>query len=521
MGTIELDFSKLQAPPDSGDVLVEPVPADLRARLDSCAALVRGWDVRIAGLDLQSIRRAVRLRVAGVEDERPVIVTGHQPEFIHPGVWAKHVAASRLAEAAGGVAVNLVVDTDAPKRTALQVPTFRRGRLRLESVRYAEVPAGVLYEHIRRCSREAVARMEGSLRELLGDRFERSMLGVYLEAFGGAAEAEDLVDQSVAGRRAVEQLFEVTLLERRVSRCWCCPLLVEMLSQTSRFFECYNAALGEYRRAQGIRGTHRPIPDLIRDGDRFELPIWVIRAGTSRRRLFVEVRADGLHLFADRQAVGVLAPEALQRWASAGQALDALEGLDFRPRALILMLWARMLLADLFVHGIGGAKYDRVTDLLIERYFGVTPPPMACVSATLRLDLPVSEVSASRLGELEHRLRDLRCNPQRHLPMEGEVAALARARAEAVERARRLRADNGRHRDLRRAVFNEIRSLSRRMLDARPEVLPALQDRPGQARRELEENQVATGREYFFALFDRPALQGLCDALPPVEAFRI
>ena len=38
----------------------------------------------------------------------------------------------------------------------------------------------------------------------------------------------------------------------------------------------------------------------------------------------------------------------------------------------MLTLWARLLLCDLFIHGIGGAQYDRVTDLIVENYFGVT-----------------------------------------------------------------------------------------------------------------------------------------------------
>ncbi|MHC4236463.1 MAG: hypothetical protein ACYSUQ_15200, partial [Planctomycetota bacterium] len=437
------------------------------------------------------------------------------------GVWAKHVVATRLADAAGGVAVNLMVDSDAPKATFLRVPTWRDGRLSEGLVRFADVPSGVPYECMARCDRQATERLQNLLRELLGDRFERSMLGVYFEAFAGAAEAEDFVDQSVAGRSAVERSFGVNPLECRISRCWCYPLLVEVLAGAGRFFECYNAALGDYRRGQGIRGAQRPVPDLIGDGNRFELPFWVIHEHAPRSRLFVEARADELQLFAGRREVGAVALKDLKRWESARQALDALEHTAFRPRALTLTLWARMLLADLFIHGIGGAKYDRITDLLIERYFGVTPPPMACVSATLRLDLPVREVSPRLPGELQHELRDLRYNPQRHLHVEGEIADLATARARAVERSQRLRAENGKQRAGRKEAFQEIRSLSQRMIEARAEVLRGLQERIRGAQEALRQNEVATRRDYFFAFFDRPALERLCGALPAGEAFRI
>ena len=48
----------------------------------------------------------------------------------------------------------------------------------------------------------------------------------------------------------------------------------------------------------------------------------------------------------------------------------------------------RLFVGDVFIHGIGGAKYDRITDGLIRRYYQVEPSNMACVSATLLLDLP-------------------------------------------------------------------------------------------------------------------------------------
>ena len=49
-------------------------------------------------------------------------------------------------------------------------------------------------------------------------------------------------------------------------------------------------------------------------------------------------------------------------------------GLRLRTRALTTTLFARLFLADLFVHGIGGAKYDAMTDQICERLFGMKAP---------------------------------------------------------------------------------------------------------------------------------------------------
>ena len=61
---------------------------------------------------------------------------------------------------------------------------------------------------------------------------------------------------------------------------------------------------------------------------------------------------------------------------------------NLRPRALTLTLFARLCLGDFFIHGIGGGKYDEVTDAIIRDYFGIEPPAYQVLSATLHLPLP-------------------------------------------------------------------------------------------------------------------------------------
>ncbi len=43
--------------------------------------------------------------------DRPIIMTGHQPVFFHPGLWVKCLAASHLAQAVSGIAYHKVTNT--------------------------------------------------------------------------------------------------------------------------------------------------------------------------------------------------------------------------------------------------------------------------------------------------------------------------------------------------------------------------------------------------------------------------
>ena len=59
-----------------------------------------------------------------------------------------------------------------------------------------------------------------------------------------------------------------------------------------------------------------------------------------------------------------------------------------RTRALTTTLFARLFLGDLFIHGIGGAKYDELGDEVARGFLGAPPPPFLTLSLTLWLGLP-------------------------------------------------------------------------------------------------------------------------------------
>jgi hypothetical protein len=517
-----LDFTKLKTPSGHGSTLVLPRPVELPAAVQEGDRLLRNSDVPLLDSTIGEWRRRTRERVAGT-DERPILVTGHQPTFMHAGVWAKHVVASRLAQALDGVAVNLVVDNDAPHSTTIEIPRMRGDRVTTETVPFTSLPPGQAFEQIPRQPAEVTSSFERAVREAMGDRYERSQFPAFFEAFRGMRQdARDWVDQAVAGRRAIEARFGVRLQDRRVSDHWCSPLLLDILLNAGRFREAYNQALADYRRANKVRGRQRPIPDLIRSGDVIEVPVWVYRANEARRRLFVKRLGNILHLIADNgEEIGEVGVDEVSHCDQVREVLGHLEDWRFRPRALTLTMWARLLLADLFIHGIGGAKYDRVSNRILADYYGVTPPPIACVSATLLLDLPHHEATPQAAAQLRAELRDVRFNPQRHLPPNGDVKELVARRAAAVRQSIQLRRNCPSDHAGRKRAFDEIRAASQAILTARPDVIQRLCVELEQTERRLHDNQAAMSREYFFGLHSDQALKGLCDALPAPGDFGV
>ena len=188
--------------------------------------------------------------------------------------------------------------------------------------------------------------------------------------------------------------------------------------------------------------------------DWLESPFWVWRAGQPRRRaLLARQRARVVELrIAGEDDILVTLPLTPE-----GQACCAVERLrelpaeSIRPAhpGLTTTMFARFFLGDLFIHGIGGAKYDELGDEIARRFLGFEPPGFLALSLTLRLGLPTDPVTPADLAATDRALRDLRFNPDRHLhePYPEELRRLISARREAIAQARQVTPRTGRARE--------------------------------------------------------------------------
>ncbi len=515
-----LDFSLIQTPPDHSDTLVVPGPDNIACAVHDNAQTLNEAPTLIVNRPLSYWRDQTKKALAG-SVEKPLIAIGHQPGFMHPGVWAKQIVASRLADAIGGRAINLVVDNDAPQSTTFAIPTTDSDKLTTKQIRYADIPTGYAYEQIPAMTKAQIDQFEQSIVDAMGDRYLHSQMPIYVEGLHHSSDATDWVDQAIAARRAIEDKFDIHIDDHRISQVWNSPLLIDMLIHADRFVESYNRALRWYRSEYRVRSQNRPIPDLKCENNRCELPLWAYHQHESRRRCFVEKRNDQLHLFADHDEMGVLPIDGIEADEYLHLITTQLNGWRIRPRALTLTLWARLLLADLFIHGIGGAKYDRITDRLIEDYYQIQPPHMACVSATLWLDLPTTETTVASITHLRHASRDLKYNPQRHIRQSRELQFLLDKKENFVNLAVKLKKQHPADRPARRDTFEQIRRLNQAMLDTCPEVTSNINAAIDRAAAEFGQNTIARDRTYFFGLYNNNSLQMLLDALPQRDSFRV
>lgn len=226
-----------------------------------------------------------------------------------------------------------------------------------------------------------------------------------------------------------------------------------------RFRTSYNRAVDEYRTAHGIKSRSHPVPDLADN----ELPFWEIPLSRGSR-----VRATP-----------ATPPDRL------------------RPRALTLTLFVRLCLADWFIHGIGGGKYDEVTDAIIRDFFGLEPPAFQVVTGTLHVPSRVFPTTEEAVAALERKLRRLHWNPEGFLPPDHP------ARVEKV--ALTARKPNGR--PAIRAWFARIRELTGDMRTAVVDQLTGTEREMATARAEVAANAILRRRDFAWVLYPEDTLR--------------
>ena len=179
------------------------------------------------------------------------------------------------------------------------------------------------------------------------------------------------------------------------------------------------------------------------------------------------------------------------------------------PRALTLTMFLRAFVADVFVHGTGGAAYEAVGDALTERWFSWRPPPFVTATATLMLPLPRFDVTGHCRGRARWDVHHAWHNP--HLYAGG----LSTEGRRLLDRKRRRLAELeslARFAPERSAAFAELHQLNAELRESLPTALESTRRGLAEVERQLAHNRLAASREAFFALMSREKLLGLIDA---------
>lgn len=446
-----MTLRRLRAPTGDGEVLAEPSVEALPALVAANRQYLEHSAARVSGVSLRDFRKQARTELQ-LPTDRPLIIGGHQPELSHPGVWVKHFAIHGLARRVNGTSLNLIVDNDTLKTPGLRFPVIGSD-VRELNVAFDDDIGEVPYETRPIQNAERFAALAEVVRDATKNwPFEPVIRTIWEPARGKVGETFSAWRQNLEHQWGCHNR-EVTVRELSQTASFA-RFVSHITGDLPRFRAAYNCAVITYRRTHGLRSKNHPVPDLAEG----ELPFW-------------EMTPNGRRPATNATPHGAM-----------------------RPRALTLTLFARLCLGDFFIHGIGGGKYDEVTDAIIRDYFRIEPPAYQVLSATLHLPFPHSPRPENEVAKLEHDLRDLHWNPQRYLP----VAHPERDRVVAATPADHAS---------RRQRYRDLREWNERL---RPQVaaqIAAIQAKFEEAKNASRNAESLTRRDYAWVFYPEAALK--------------
>ena len=442
--------AKPTLPAGHGELLARPAFPEWAALARTNHTAAQAWGFTVAGRpvgDLRALARREALAAAtafserlGVKVQAPgspdglIVATGHQPDLYHPGVWIKDFLLQRLAEETGATGFDVVVDSDGFDTLSVSSPCLLPDVHRC--TQYLAVGSA---ESCFACSPVPSAHEVADWNAAVALQLEslpapsiRRHFAEFAVALEAAREdAANLAELVTFARRRFEASAGSGYLELPATTMGrseaFAAFAVDMALAGSRFAEAYNGALADYRAINKTRSAAQPFPDLVVDGGKIELPLWSI--GPHERRTVWCEHTGGTVRLVDE--AGVVLAEFAEEPEQAIAALLA-AGLTLAPKALSLTLFVRGFASDIFIHGVGGGGYDRVTDDVFRRYYGVEPPAFVVASITMYLPLGMHVITEAEVSAARERLNRLDHNPDAMLSEVEFDSADERARATAL-----------------------------------------------------------------------------------------
>jgi hypothetical protein len=269
--------------------------------------------------------------------------------------------------------LNLVIDADACRATSIRVPA---GSIELPAFGLVEFDAPaptVPWEERPIVDRNIWRTFPDRVRDATSSWLHERMLDAWWPRTMARGEATGRIGLAIAqGRHLAElewgqqslELPQSRMCQTRAFRQFAGGILADL----PRFVHAYNGALNEYRRQHRIRNHAHPVSNLATSGSWLQAPFWVWSAADPKRRAVYVRRVASQLVITDRREFERQLPvprdDGADAMVAAFEQCEA-DGIKLRSRALVTTMFTRIALADLFIHGIGGAKYDEATDSII------------------------------------------------------------------------------------------------------------------------------------------------------------
>ena len=461
-----------------------------------------------------------------------LIITGHQPEFYHPGIWIKNLFLSEIIKndkTGQNIGLNLNLDNDIVNQVHLYCPHIDKPDKRndpgyaLREVNLYSHTKNIPLQEIGTPSNQELnkfvlevnSEIEKFPNRAIYNRFQKftSYFWKARQICQSDLEMNQLGIFLITCRRYHESSLNPAYYEVPHSflhnHDTFLLFLLEIAAHIYQFAFIYNQKVAQYRTLHKIKNKVNPVTDLLIEKKRVEAPFWIWQKGKKmgREKLFFSMEKDG-QLYIDLKSQDKILLISSKK-ENGNMVLQRLKGIikqnDFviSPRALILTLFQRLFGADLFIHGIGCSKYDWITDRIIRDYFKVEPPEFFTISTTIPLDLPSRLKSRYDSSLWKKKKRALTFNPETlireaglSLRKEQDAQALIDEKMKLTEQIRNI-ASKEKH-----DFSQRIKELNKRLKIILDPYEREINKKIAEEKKKREQEKIIKFREYPYCFYD-------------------
>src|SRR5271155_3503114 len=174
VSTVRPDPRKIVVPRKHGQILIEPPLAQLQQSLrlsipSTAVAFGQSLEKLRANARKHFLEQTIHWAVetdapppSATALDKPWIITGHQVEFYHAGVWAKVLAADELANRSDAIAFDLLVDHDVVDHLGFDIPVRSGETWQRKPIQWAD-PNSVPPDGLRAPTPEQFERWDAEL----------------------------------------------------------------------------------------------------------------------------------------------------------------------------------------------------------------------------------------------------------------------------------------------------------------------------------------------------------------------
>lgn len=475
--------------PKQQKIFIYPVHKKIPDLINANKSKFSTYNFSINGIRFGVIRKKLRTSLAKILNldlnSKPIVGCAHQPGFLPPGVIRKFIFVNSLKHVLG---INFIMDNDYSKYVNWEILVKEDRIYKLKRfflvrpiverpLKFIKLPKKERILDILNQTRQDLESLEEKRLVKNCIKLEQIIKSNYKDDYNLPFFLNDICFKYI-NINSLKSILTSKICQTQEYHIY----VKDIINNIIRFNRCYNDSLGNFRKKYGIRNNNLPFPNLKIEDDLYELPFWFIDYDRKiRRPCYVrKINSTKSILTLDLKKKEVIKLEDVR--------INMLQ-----PKAVTFTILLRMFYCDLFVHGVGGANYEEVTDNIIQSYYGVSPPYFLVVTETKYLPFTVDDKLQTKLEKAQNRLRKINQAPHKFLSDEDKLVNRKRKlvdKIREVDKSKKVR------------ISYQIKQVDKELLKKLKPEIGKLKKRISLLQKRAQQQKILTYRNYPYFLFN-------------------